>query len=367
MGTSIRIVEALCEFSSLRTAWDDLVAGGCGGSLYMSRPWLTAAWRTAEHDSRPLVILVSERDRLLAGAALQRRTRLYYGVPFSEVSFLGDGLADRQEFLCRPDHPDATADIWRCLAGNPWRAELLRLEQIPDTSPTLTSGRETLARLQVEPASIVSAMQIGGTWDNYFRNLQAELRRDLRQSERRLTEAGDWRIRHIHGKEIEAFLPAVRDIEMAGYKSAQGKAFLADARNEGFIRAYLEAAPDDSTALTLLEVDDRIAAYSLGFVHGGTYYGYNTSFDDAFRRTGSGKYVIAQSIRYAIDRHLAVMDFSRGGSHLKARFGGESSINSRAVYFYPGIKGAAARLAVFWIRPRLNAVLNRWRMQTHQT
>lgn len=367
MKTSIRTIEDAAEFSSLRTAWDDLLESGGGGSPFMSWPWLMAAWHTAERDSRPFVILVSERERLLAAAALQRRKALYYRVPFSEVSFLGDGHSDRQEFLSRPGHTAALAEIWRFLASNPWRAELLRLEQIPDTNPTLAAGRETIARLQVEPASVVSTMQIKGTWDDYHRNLERVLRRDLRLSERRLAEAGDWRIRHIHGKEIAAFLPAVRDIEMAGYKSAQGKAFFADSRNEAFVRAYLEAAPYDSTALTLLEVDDRIAAYALGFVHGGTYYGYNTSFDDAFRRTGSGKYVIAQSIRYAFDRNLAVIDFSRGGSHLKTRFGGESSINTRAVYFYPGIKGAAARLAVFWIRPRLNAVLNRWRLQNHQT
>ena len=324
----------------------------------MSWPWLMAAWRVADPECRPAAILVYEGERLLAAAAFQRRKTRYYRVPFSEVSFLGDGLSDQQEFLCRPEHPTAVAQIWRVLAGNPWHAELLRLEHIPDTSATLAAGLDLLPGLQVESASAVCTMAIQGAWDDYLRNVQWELRRDLRKSERRLSEAGDWRIRHVQGKQIEALLPDLRTIEMAGYKGEENKAFLANSRNGAFVSAYLEVAPDDDTVLTLLEVNERIAAYLLGFVQGDAFYAFNTSFDEAFRKSGPGKYVYARSIRYAFDRSLGIMNFGSGKSHLKDRLGGKPAANSRAVYFYPGLKGSAVRLAVFHVRPWLQTLMH---------
>lgn len=355
MKIDVRVIEDHADFLSLRSAWNELVTIA-SSPLYESWSWINAAWGAADGEARPCLIVASQGERLLAIAPLKRRTVKYYRVPFTEVSFLGDGFSDRNQFICDPAHPEALSEIWRFLAANPCRAELLRLEQIPESCSFLQVGRETLRRLEVEPASVVLSMPLHGTWEQYFERIQWELRRDLRKSERRMAEIGQWTVRHIHGAEIADFLKDIGSLEMAGYKSGEGKAFFADPRNAEFIRRYLETAPSDSPVLTVLEIDGRLIAYIIGFVHGHTFYAYNTSYDEGLRKAGPGKYVYSRAIRYAFQRQLGVLDFARGTSLIKERFGGEANTNVRAVYFYPSIKGFVVRQAVFRLRPWLKRV-----------
>jgi CelD/BcsL family acetyltransferase involved in cellulose biosynthesis len=354
----IAAIETFADFQSLRTQWDDLV-NLSGGSLYSSWAWLAAAWRASGDSCRPAAITVSQDDQLLAAAAFRRSRSTYYRVDFSEVSFLGDGISDQHEFLCRPGRQDAIEAVWRFLGSNPWRAELLRLEQLPEHSPTLTTGRATLTRMEIEPASVVPRMPVRGSWDDYLQSVPWELRRDLRRSEKRLAEVGQWQVRHLGGTAALEHVSTLKDMELAGYKSDAGKAFFAEQKHEAFARDCLGLLHDDSVVLTLLELEGRVIAYILGFVHRGTYYAYNTSFDESLRKAGPGKYVYARAIQQAFERGVSEINFARGESHIKSRFGGKPSVNHRAVLFYPGLKGSAVRLAAFRIRPLLKSLSER--------
>ena len=353
---STRIIGNAQDFARIRRQWDRLVEESRAGSLFMSWPWLMSAWQALSDEEQPIVVLFEQLDRLICAAAFVQRRHRYYGVPVRELAFLGDGISDRQEFLFAAGE-EATLDaMWQFLAENPFKCDLVRLEQIPAASQTLVSGERLLRALETEPASTLAAMPLDMTWEAYHQSLPAALRRDLRQSERRLSEEGEWNVRHLHGPEILGYLPQMREIERRGYKGPAAQAFLDKPAHFGFLSAYLQTAPAESTVLTILEVDGRMAAYGLGFLHSGVYHGYNTSFDEDFKRAAPGKYVIYRSIRYACEKQLQTMDFLRGGSQLKSRFGGTSQQNMRGVLFYKGLKNAALRTAVFHVRPIIKSV-----------
>ncbi len=350
------IVEAhdIDEFRALAGEWDACLATMLSPSLFNHSVWLSAWWSAFGQGRKLHVVVVKSGSEILAGAALCGRRARYYRMGVSELHFVGEPAADRQEFICRPGAEEAVDRIWDHLRIQTQRYDLVRLEEIPQTSSTVTRGRRCGARPEVEISSCLPYIANPGDWKTFERSLRRRFRAEMRSRDKVFASWGTWRLEVHEGNAVAAYLDELRQTERSSQKDRGGYAFLAEDGNWALVSdlARAQASPIEPLLL-ILRVGDTPIAYTLGFVFDGKYHGYNTAFRSGFEKGSPGKWIIHQTIRLAFERGLREFDFLRGGMDLKARWQPSARRNVRMVLFASGARTAALRFAVFRIRPIL--------------
>ncbi len=349
------------RFLALRGEWEDLLCRSDSVTIFQTWEWLTSWWRVFGEGKRLWLITVRDRQGVLVGAApLFRRSGRYYRFPVREVAFLGDGYSDRQDFITCRDQPQVLREILGIIHAARGH-ELVRLEQLPDSS-ALVTGRELLgARTHLEVCSMSPFVRVAGTWEDYNRTLSRKFRENLRSRTRRMDQLGKWAFREESEPDTDALVALMEDLDRQSRKSSAGSAFYLREGAAEFMRTFLRHARERGwLRFAALELNGRTIAYALGFVYARRYLGYNTAFAEEAAELSPGKLVIHFSIqrRFQQPGEVTEYDLSPGATFIKSLWTSEERRQYRVVMFRPGPYRHLIRLAVFRIRP---VIKRHWR------
>jgi CelD/BcsL family acetyltransferase involved in cellulose biosynthesis len=298
---------------------------------------------------------VYEGERLVGGAPLITRRARYYGIPVSETVFLGEPRSDRQFFLDSSTQGAATSRIWQFLSANPFRSALVRLEQVPEESDTVTLGRAVVHDLEVEVASRLPYVPLKSSWAEFEGTLDRKFRSEMRTRTKVFDSFGAWDLVHVQGAEVLRYLEEIGRVELASAKSERDQAFFRQPESMACLRLFLEMTTEADVipVLSMLRIANRIAAYLLGFVYDGRYHAYNMAFLPEYRKGSPGKFVMHEALKFAHEIGAAEFDLLRGEFFMKHEWKPCVRQNVRCVRFSHSPLGQSLRLAVFRFRPRL--------------
>lgn len=353
------------EFRSFTEQWDACLRSMPDPSPFLTSAWLLSWWRVfgSARQMRVVMVLDAHGDIRAAAPLLQQRA-YYYGVPVREMTFLGDSTSDRQQFLLQAGDEAALETLWCHLRRLSPSSDILRLEELPEESATLTVGRNVCPELRSEPSSILPYLSIQGGWEDYESRLSSKFCRELRSRPKVFSSWGKWAYERITGASVVEHLNGLAALETASAKATAGYAFLANSANVSFMRSFLLTASSEIDPwLSLLRIDGEIIAYLLGFVHRNVYHAYNMAYAPGREKGSPGKWVFHRTIKQAFEAGLTGFDFLRGQSYVKSKWRPVARQNVRAVLFYPGIRSRCLASAVFVVRPWLKKHMGRWRQR----
>jgi CelD/BcsL family acetyltransferase involved in cellulose biosynthesis len=269
---------------------------------------------------------------------------------------LGLGVSDYFDLLL-PREPErrrlalsAFADALVERAGA-WDA--LDLRGIPAESPTvadlIAAASERGMRHAVVPGHRRPAVNLDGTWDQLLDTRPGRFRYNLRSRLRRLQERGTVSFRTVsRPSEVRWAMAALTELHARRWRgqhtatifssSSAARRFYAEAAQRYAERGMLD--------LTLLEVDGRPVAGSLGFVDGETYYYYLPAWEPELAPLAPSSVVLAHLIERAYDRGLRRFDFMLGDEPYKARWATEERETVNLVVAAPTLRGQAAFAAL---------------------
>ena len=273
MSFDIRVCSAEDQFLSIREPWAQLLNRSERRSIFLTWEWLEAC-RTALSSAAELrVVCCYDGLNLVAAAPLVRKRTRYYGVPLTELSFLGDPISDRQ-FILDSSSGAASAAIYEHLATNPFRVDLLRLEQVPSDSSTISTARDAFPRLAVEYASQLPYISLEGTWLEFERRLSKKFKSEMRTRTKVFESFGSWSLEHLHGPDAASLLDEISAIEQESAKASRGHAFLGVATNRAFLARFMALTVGHSVIpiVSALRIGDRIVAYLLAFLYDNKYH-----------------------------------------------------------------------------------------------
>jgi CelD/BcsL family acetyltransferase involved in cellulose biosynthesis len=361
VGLRVEVCETPEAFRMLKDPWSILHQGSASRSLFMTWEWLEAWWNAYGAASELRAVCVYDGRTLVGAAPLVRSRRRYYGMSLVEVAFVGDGASDRQCFLDATSDGAATSAIWEFILENPFGASILRLEQLPRASPTVTWALAQNARLQTEESSRLPFLRLEGGWAAYEASLSRRFRSEMRTRHKVFASFGSWECRHVRGSQAVEMLPALAAVEAASGKLAKGKGFLADPRNLALLRDFgrMAAPPLLECVASLLSIGGTLVAYLFGMVFDHKYHAYTMAYLPQYAKGSPGKYVMHETIRWAFENGLAEFDFLRGEFQMKENWKPDSRANWRAVGFFQGLRPQFMRWLVFGLRPRLKVWFGR--------
>ena len=304
-----------------RRGWRELVELDPAGTFFHTPEYLKLYWE--EFGERPehlLLAFAEEDDGSQVGAvAFERIGATLRFLGGTEVTdYMGPvGLPDRQERVAgalwaaldaRRDWADA--DLRGLAEDRPWLGLLAAAAAGQGLTPEITDDRNGVAPFLELPPS----------WEAYLERLPSKLRHEIKRKAKKLeAEAGPFRIVTATSDTLTELLD--RFVELHRMSEGPKGVFMQPGMEIFFRRLGEEFGPPGTFRLTFIEVGGELAAGTIGFSFGGTFFLYNSAFDRAWGNLAPGMVLVAEDIRLAIEAGSVVFDLLRGDYGYKYRFG----------------------------------------------
>lgn len=292
-----------------------------------------------------------------------------------ELDWLGSDLCDYNAPLLAPQFSSKLGgrpfrEVWRhmveTLQGRPGlRYDLVRLEKMPamvgaQPNPMLALG-------VTANASGAYSTPLAETWDAFYRakRSSATRRRD-RTKLRRLAELGALELVHPRDdKEILAALDTlIAQKSGALLQMGAGNLFA----RPGYLEFYRALATDPRTKplvhISHLNCGPDVAAANLGLIFRGTYYHLLASYGAGeLSRFGPGAAHLHDLLRYAIDRKLAIFDFTIGDESYKRDWcdGAQKLYDHLSAATWRGILLIVPAAAKLWLKRQIKQTPVLWK------
>lgn len=228
----------------------------------------------------------------------------------------GMTLFDYQEPVVAPAAPGGSV-----LAPGFWtafRAELRRREGVWFDRCAFPKLRSVCFGPEIEPAPIDVAPFLRlapyADLEAFLMARKPRLRTNIRRSFRLLEAEGAPSFRVHDATEVATILGWLPALEAARLDRYPGAGMPA-----GFLRGVVtEGLAAGLLACSSLSLDGRSISWDIGFVQGGTYYGYIRSFDMAYARMSPGTAHLARLVEWMIATGGTKLDFLLGQEKYKA-------------------------------------------------
>lgn len=187
----------------------------------------------------------------------------------------------------------------------------LYLDNLPAHSRTLTVFHDRAEREDTTPY-----IDLPHTWDEYVMSLDKHGRHELRRKIRNF-EAEHQNIRVYRAENTSKNMETMLNLMMLDEKK---NTFLT-LEMQTFFRGLVDAFPQD-LHLLFLEVDGEVVAATLSFVYDNALLLYNSGYNAA-QYSLAGFYLVAMSIKHAIESGYATYNFLQGDERYKYDLGGK--------------------------------------------
>ncbi len=310
-GTHVSVLTTVAELRAIAPEWDALA-----DSPFTTTAWLSS-WREAYGRGRAAVLAVRDRHgTLVAGLPCRRMPGGAWAAMANQESGAWGAVASS---------PGDERLAWQALAWS--GVPRIRLECLLDPDGTgTTPAHEELAaagyRVVRTNGSRSPYVTLPSTVDELMSSFGSRLRRQLRQSGRRLEGLGRLRLRVVRGgPELPAALDAMLALEASGWKTRAGTAVLSNPCLERLYRGFAARAGEQGLLrLHLLELDGRPVVGSFGCVVGNVAHLMKTGYDERLAEHSPGTYLLGEILRLSVEEGLSGCDLLGAPDPFKMRF-----------------------------------------------
>lgn len=298
-------------FAALRPAWNDLAGRMAVDSVFLRHEWFAAAWAWRRHDAKLRILVVRDRDAIIAILPLiaarshdSRRVCALLTVPDTQ----------RCDLIVAPEAVEsASYALARCIAAQrDW--DVLILDYLAPDGSIVGHLAAQLTRLGVrtvvEERGRNPCIPLAGTWSAYWASRSRSLKKACNLATNRLERAGTVRVEHagpgdMTDPEYDRVTGAAIDISRRSWKQETGNSLDHEAPGD-FIRSLSDAARREGwLSVWLAFLDERPVAMEYQLVYRGTVHALRADFDAELERTSPGSYLF---------RHLLERMFGNGNS-----------------------------------------------------
>jgi CelD/BcsL family acetyltransferase involved in cellulose biosynthesis len=304
----VRVLEDFDDATLDPARWDRLVTSGTD-VVFMTLDWQREWWRAFGSENERLLLLVAERDgepRAIAPLFVEK-----------EMLFLvGSDGSDYLDFIGQLDEPVLTAllDAARRMLGE---FAGVGLFHVPRTSRTTSLLPRVAERLGLELYCEGEASAPYADLTDHDRVTHLVARRGVRKAEARMRRAGPLVVRTPSTDELDEWLElffaqhALLWRGREGWQRAEAQAFCRAIAHAGTAGGWLR--------FTMLEWQDRPAAFEITLVRGDRHLSYIGSRDNSIDRYSPGAVLQAHAVRAAVRAGARRWDFGIGEETYKLR------------------------------------------------
>lgn len=287
----------------LTAAWDDAMSHDHHHYPFYQKTW-HMAWLSSLGVNEQPMIIADVPTHTLIPLAVKNGTAHFSG---------GEEIADYLDAI-GPDN--AKEAIWKKAIGiiKMQGATQLLLRNIPQDSPTI-SFFQSQPHVTVEKEDTTPLMTLPDAFDAFTSSLERKDRHELKRKLRKFeTSYPGSAVTVKHGNDTD-MMQLIKFMK----RDSDKQTFLTDSM-QTFFQNLPDTAGDMLTQHTLT-IDDRTIATAVSFRTNTSLLLYNSGYNDAY--VGSGFYLKAKMIDWAISKGISTYNFLQGNERYKYELGGK--------------------------------------------
>jgi CelD/BcsL family acetyltransferase involved in cellulose biosynthesis len=144
-------------------------------------------------------------------------------------------------------------------------------------------------------------------------------RQNLRRKARRLAEKGVIRFQSLEApEEVSAWTTKAMQLEKLSWKGEEGVGSFNRATHRAFYHLLMESlAAQGRLRLSILTVDDQLAAYEIGILGRQSYYMHGTAFDPELAAFSPGRLLMLHALEQCFSEKRRIYDFLQNDQDFK--------------------------------------------------
>ena len=339
MNSNWQLIDSLADLRGMKEDWNALLEESGVESIFMTFEWIIS-WLEVFGKEGEIMILKGEGKDWKGIFPLFRRVRHLPLGKLRIVSFIGEPLADRCDFIVAGDRSEALdAFIIYCRKHND-DCNLVRLRQIPSDSPTARMLKEKLTgrmmKFDYRVCDRAPYIPLPDSWDAYFRTRSRSFKKKIRKYFRAIRDKGEIRLDQLQlSPETWDIL---LDISGRSLKFQRGVAFFSPPGMTEFMKILLPRMREAGLLkLTALYANDRPIAYDIGFRYHDKICSYESAFDREYAHAGVGHLLLTLLIEDAIKEKCREFDLLRGDEAYKFSWAERQREHLEFTIYHPGL------------------------------
>lgn len=322
----IKVVRRAADWPALAEVWDTLLRATPDHTVFQSYAYQRLWWDHFAGDSELFIVLIVRNGAVL-GIAPLRIEPVSYGRQCRQLCFIGTRWeVDRPAFLFPGGDLTLAQVLVTFLARRTARWDLCDFHEQTTGSPLLRCLEDTFRAagflVSLARDSDCPYLPLQGTWQQFLAGKSQKFRKNLKSSDRKLRQLGDWQYRtYDAAPEVLEQLEVYRAIEARSWKNDAG---VGVSRSDEYFAFYRELAEifaqRHAFVVRMMTVDGRALAGTFGIVFEGVYYSLQIAHDREANRYSPGTYLEALEIQECFDRGYREYEFLGGFLNNKSRW-----------------------------------------------
>ena len=173
-------------------------------------------------------------------------------------------------------------------------------------------------------------------------------RQSLRRKSRRLAEKGEVRFQSLETPEdISPWITKAMELEKVSWKGEEGVGTFERATHRAFYHLLMEnLAARGRLRLSILTLNDELAAYEIGILGTDNYCMHGTAFDPALASFSPGRFLMLHVLEKCISEKRQIYDFLQNDQEFKRQMSTHASSFWDWIVFPRSLQGEVLRLVV---------------------
>lgn len=367
----LKVVRREADWPALAAIWDTLLLATPDYTVFQSYAYQRLWWEHFAGDSELFIVLIVQKGAVL-GIAPLRIERVTYGRECRQLCFIGTRWeVDRPAFLFPGGDLTLARVLVTFLARSTARWDVCDLHEQTTGSPLLRCLEEAFRAagflVALARDSDCPYLPLQGTWQQFLAGKSQKFRKNLKASDRKLRQLGDWQYRtYDAAPEVLEQLEVYRTIEARSWKNDEGVGVSRSDEYFAFYRQLAEIfAQRRAFVVRMMTVDGRALAGTFGIVFEGVYYSLQIVHDREADRCSPGTYLEALEIEECFDRGYREYEFLGGFLNNKSRWTTTHRHTTqlrvfRRSPFFAGLYFVSCRLKP-WVKELIRPYMKSWR------
>jgi len=349
-------------FLAQREAWNRLVSGAGGRSVFLRHEWFDAAWQWRKHDGCSLRIGSFLRGGALIGICpLLLHPAKVGGFPARKLEFLSVPDTQFCDIVCdRNDGPTVRAALAAALKDLAGDWDILDLKHLSEDSVAngLAVDGCLAADLDCQRADWDKNpfIDITSTWDDFYGRRTRSLKKANNLATNRLRKAGALEIEWLRGEQnasdrVDKLLGEFVALSARSWKKET--ALTLDNPGPGaFIHRLTQHALEQGwLSMWGLRLDGTLVAMEYQLVCSGDVFALRADFDQSLETISPGSYLSWQLLQRLFTSGLTTYWMGPGANVYKSRWTDQGETLFRVEAYSPAARGRLHRLNQRFLRP----------------
>lgn len=318
------------DFQDLKETWNILLKCNLlGDNVFLTWEWLSTWWKHFKEGRKPLILLVEDKDEVLAIAPLMlSKYKLPMFGTIKKVEFLGARHSDYNNFIIVKKATQCLRLIISYLMDTIADWDWIELKEIPETTENanyleaLFSYSPSNLKFKKRVCNICPYIKLPNSFDLLIKGLKKNMRQNLNKYLRKLSER-----HHVELKRYDEAGFSVKEAMEIFIKlnekrwALEGRPGSFTSKEPSFRHFHIDVAElfaeKGWLGLYFLTADDEPVSAQYTFEYGHKMFYYLAGFDPQYAEYSVGNLIIRFLLERCITRGFKEYDMMRGDEPYK--------------------------------------------------